>query len=410
MISTKWLVAVDDTEYANWAFNYTLAMMKPEHDQLFLMHVADEPATLFIGYASSSLLDTLYKVADEKARKILVHYGHKAQEAGIKFKMMKGTNSNPGELICKAIENYDIDTCVIGRRGLGSFERFFSGSTSRYVMENAECDVIIVKRQFGPAEEHGSFDLKSQVIQAEEHERLRRIEEAEEAPEIEHDVTIDEIKEAEETERARRVREQPSLKDLKPGRLTHYQFHDDILKLGKEKDKQEAERTKDFGTKFLEEKSRQEHKDEKPSVVRGSKHVRSSSRGTQQDLNKSPVKPDINSIKTQQTDIRTPLKGQAHDPKTWIKQEPDLKSSSLLPDVKKQETKHQPGGFEDMLGFQGISPDKEERRTSTGEKHNPARLNLHPGAIPKEDVNVLDQNKRAQSTGDIKTKSKPSRT
>jgi len=227
-MSTKWLVAVDDSDYAHWAFNYAVALMKP-NDQLFLMHVAEEPATLFVGYASSSLIDTLSKVADEKARKILVHYGHKAQKAGLKFKMMKGTNSNPGELICKAIDNYHVDTCVIGRRGLGNFERFFTGSTSRYVMENADCDVIIVKRPFGPAEEHGSTDLKAQVIQAEEHERLRRIEEADEKPEIEHDTTLDEVKAAEEAERARRVKE-------RPGNLTHYQFLDDIVALGKEKE------------------------------------------------------------------------------------------------------------------------------------------------------------------------------
>jgi len=357
-MSTKWLVAIDDTEYANWAFNYTISMMKP-NDQLFLMHIAEEPATLFIGYASSSLLDTLYKVADEKARKILVHYGHKAQEAGVKFKMMKGTNSNPGELICKAIENYDIDTCVIGRRGLGSFERFFSGSTSRYVMENADCDVIIVKRQFGPAEEHGSFDLKSQVIQAEEHERLRRLEEAEEQPAIEHDVTIDEIKAAEETERARRLKEQRS---TSAGRLTHYQFHNDILKLGKEKEEEEKERQKDFGTKFLEEKARQEH------IPMDSKQIQQQ-------------KEELLAF-----DETSPMETTSRHPQMDLNEASDLKASAT---IKKDQSLGQPK-HEELQG-----------RPSVGEKHHPARLHVHPGQIPAEDQPLHDRGHKRSSSMDF---------
>jgi hypothetical protein len=45
--------------------------------------------------------------------------------------MMKGSDSNPGNLICKAVTNYDITTVVIGRRSLGSVERFFVGSSSK---------------------------------------------------------------------------------------------------------------------------------------------------------------------------------------------------------------------------------------------------------------------------------------
>jgi len=323
------------------------------------MHVAEEPTTVFIGYASSSLLDTLYKVADEKARKVLVHYGHKAQEAGVKFKMMKGTNSNPGELICKAIENYGIDNCVLGRRGLGSFERFFAGSTSRYVMENAECDVIIVKRQFGPAEEHGSYDLKARVIQAEEHERLRRLEEAEEIPEIEHDVTIDEIKEAEETERARRVKE---LKGRQiPGDITHFQFQDDILKLGREKAMQE---TQEKSARKLEG-GKTEGKITSSGIDQQLED-RKSKKSLKQ-LDKRPEK----SIDDQSIDFRKvseKLEGQISDAK--------LDRSKLRVD------------------------DDLEKRSSTGEKHS-ARLRVQQGSVPKE-----DPQKRSQLDQDSEVKAK----
>jgi nucleotide-binding universal stress UspA family protein len=232
-MSARWLVAIDDTEAASNAFNYALSAMKPD-DHLYLLNVSDEPTSVFVGYASPVVMETLYKVGEEKARKILVHYGHKAKQAGIRFSMMKGTSSNPGDLICKALENFGVDNCVLGRRGLGTFERFFSGSTSKYVLENANCNVIVVKTSMGPPEEHA---LKTKVIQAEEHERLRRIEEEDSFPAEVHDATLDQIKEAEEIERTRRMGEQArsSSTELKKF-ITHYQFHDDILKLGKEKE------------------------------------------------------------------------------------------------------------------------------------------------------------------------------
>lgn len=63
----------------------------------------------------------------------------------VNYTMMKGTENNPGILVCKAVENYGITTVVVGRRGLGRFERFVSGSSSSYIVEHANCNVIVVK-------------------------------------------------------------------------------------------------------------------------------------------------------------------------------------------------------------------------------------------------------------------------
>lgn len=144
---------------------------------------------------------------------------------------MKGTDSNPGALLVKAVENYKIDTVVIGRRGLGGIERLFVGSTSRYVVENAECNVIVVKNPFGPPEERGASTTKAKVVQAEEHERIRRIEE--EGPAEIHDTTIEDIKNAEEIERARRIEEQAHLGKQLKNLIVHYKFHEEINKMKK---------------------------------------------------------------------------------------------------------------------------------------------------------------------------------
>jgi len=148
-MAARWLVAVDDSEWSRYAFNYTTTFMKPQ-DHLYLLNVSKEPAKLFVGYASTQLLESLRKVEDQKSRKILVYFGHKAKALGIKFTLMKGPDSDAGVILCKAVENHRINTLVIGRRSVGSVERYFLGSTSKYVVENADCNVIIVKSPIEP--------------------------------------------------------------------------------------------------------------------------------------------------------------------------------------------------------------------------------------------------------------------
>lgn len=114
--------------------------------------------------------------------------------------------------------------------GLGGIERFFTGSTSRYVVENANCNVVVVKTPCGPPEEM----LRTQAIQVEEHERLKKAEE--EGPAEVHDSTVEMVKKEEEIERARRME--------KPETIHHYEFQDDIRKLpkGREMEKEAEER------------------------------------------------------------------------------------------------------------------------------------------------------------------------
>ena len=85
---------------------------------------------------------------------------------------MKGVSTHEGEFICRLAANRDVDFIYLGRRGLNkcalwltlffylpddnsyfSFSRFFMGSTSKYVMENSESNVCIVKAPASGKEE-----------------------------------------------------------------------------------------------------------------------------------------------------------------------------------------------------------------------------------------------------------------
>lgn len=84
IMARNWLVAVDDSIWATYAFNYTIEMMDKKADHLYLMHVMEEPTRVFVGYATANLIDSMRKLEEEKARKVLVHYGHKAKDLGVR--------------------------------------------------------------------------------------------------------------------------------------------------------------------------------------------------------------------------------------------------------------------------------------------------------------------------------------
>jgi len=167
---------VDDSVTASWAFNYAMTFMDKEIGHLFILNVHEEPKSIYGSYASPELLNRLSEVEEAIAEKILVHYGQKAQQIGIKYTMIKGISSNVGEFICQAIKRYNIQHVVTGRRDMGDIKRIFMGSTSKYIMENASCTVIIVKNPFGDEEEAAHIQM---IIQAENAERVQRIEEIE---------------------------------------------------------------------------------------------------------------------------------------------------------------------------------------------------------------------------------------
>eukprot|EP00922_Rhytidocystis_sp_ex-Travisia-forbesii_P046356 GHVS01069097.1.p1 GENE.GHVS01069097.1~~GHVS01069097.1.p1 ORF type:complete len:250 (-),score=63.36 GHVS01069097.1:340-1002(-) len=50
-----------------------------------------------------------------------------------------------GDTLCKTAEALDATTIIVGCHGHGAFKRFFLGSVSKYVVQNAKCPVLVVK-------------------------------------------------------------------------------------------------------------------------------------------------------------------------------------------------------------------------------------------------------------------------
>jgi len=220
MTTLNWLVAVDDSIWSSYAFNFAVQHLNKENDHLYLMHVCEAPTRVFVGYATATLIESLQKVEDEKARKILVHYGRRAKDLGIQYSMMKGSENSPGSLLCKAVEQYNINNMVLGRRGLGTIHRFFVGSTSKYCVENAACNVVVIKTPVG-LEEENEQNVRS--IPSEKSEHIREEEQKEKK------AALDAVIRAEEEERMRRLAETGVMTKAQiDDKIKVYKFLDDI--------------------------------------------------------------------------------------------------------------------------------------------------------------------------------------
>eukprot|EP01121_Diplochlamys_sp_Union-15-3_P012364 TRINITY_DN3695_c0_g1_i1.p1 TRINITY_DN3695_c0_g1~~TRINITY_DN3695_c0_g1_i1.p1 ORF type:complete len:276 (-),score=75.34 TRINITY_DN3695_c0_g1_i1:35-814(-) len=207
---SNWLVAVDESNYARWAFNLATSMANPKVDVLFLVAVADDiqSPVFAIDSASYAFVKDHNEALERRCKSILKFYWDKAQKLGFNTHLLMGWSTHVGESLCKAIEEKNINNVVLGRRAMGTVKRFFVGSTTRYVLEHANCNVIVAKTPHGPPEEHES--IREKVVELEEIERQRRIKEDKKLVNNEDEnrkKTLDEVKHLEEKEKERRLKE-----------------------------------------------------------------------------------------------------------------------------------------------------------------------------------------------------------
>lgn len=185
--------------------------MAGKDDHVTLLAVSEQIHTQLYAHAYVSvdfIVDAQHKI-DDAAKGLLRKHARTAHEAGVKnVHLLLATSDHPGDSIVRAAKEKQIDTIVIGRRGMGALKRLLLGSVSRYVVENASCDVVVIKGGYGPPVQHDAS--KTEIAQAEEAERKRRVAEEQamdKAAQFNSQLDRNVARLAEEEERARRVRE-----------------------------------------------------------------------------------------------------------------------------------------------------------------------------------------------------------
>lgn len=80
---------------------------------------------------------------------MLARFEMLAQACGVaNVQILAGSCESRGEIgpiICSTIDEAQIDHVVVGRSGMSKVKKLLLGSVSRYIVDNATCDVTVVK-------------------------------------------------------------------------------------------------------------------------------------------------------------------------------------------------------------------------------------------------------------------------
>eukprot|EP00013_Stygamoeba_regulata_P016169 CAMPEP_0177669206 /NCGR_PEP_ID=MMETSP0447-20121125/23296_1 /TAXON_ID=0 /ORGANISM="Stygamoeba regulata, Strain BSH-02190019" /LENGTH=189 /DNA_ID=CAMNT_0019176015 /DNA_START=16 /DNA_END=583 /DNA_ORIENTATION=- len=148
------VVAIDNSKFAEWAFNFAISIMNIETDKIVLLGVAERLNTAVYGpaFTSGHYLETAQQNIEFQTKSTLIPFGRRCKDMGLKnYSMIMTTSNHAGESIVSYCSEVHADMVVLGRRGIGAVKRVFVGSTSKHVVEHSPCHVVVVK---GPEEKH----------------------------------------------------------------------------------------------------------------------------------------------------------------------------------------------------------------------------------------------------------------
>jgi nucleotide-binding universal stress UspA family protein len=134
------LVAVDDSEGGEKAFNFAVAIAKKFESSLLVAHIIEEYGT--VGHSIVTELK-------QDSQRILQEYQSKAKDSGLKstrVNVIEGKGTDVAEKILEIAREENVDAIVVGGRGkyLSSVS-FLIGSTSSKLVHYGRHTIIIVK-------------------------------------------------------------------------------------------------------------------------------------------------------------------------------------------------------------------------------------------------------------------------
>lgn len=137
------LVAYDGSEMSKKAMQTAADLLKgKEGGQLTVVNVWQMPV---IGGEGIAIDLRRYQEESEKyAQKLVDEAESLVSEANIPVKKVV-LNGHPSTRILEYAEENGIDLIVMGNRGLNALKRMFLGSVSLRVVQEAPCDVLIIK-------------------------------------------------------------------------------------------------------------------------------------------------------------------------------------------------------------------------------------------------------------------------
>ena len=224
----NYLVCVDESTFSRAAFYTAAFMLDKKKDTLFVATIVEHIAPTSHSYFLPSMQQQVQDKVNRRGKELIKPYLKAADQLGVKNSGILAISNHVGEMICNLVTTRKISTVVMGRRGMNTIKRFFLGSNSKYVCENADCNVLIIKEEWGPSSEHVPRRV---TVEMEEKERKERI--AENQPstpqnKFEKDLEMNIVRLAEETERM--LREKGEIGDSKKEEDDRFAQHIGVIR------------------------------------------------------------------------------------------------------------------------------------------------------------------------------------
>lgn len=141
----KILVGIDGSEQSKNALYRAIDLAQALDASLLLVTVVDNPAISMAVAGNYVIPPQLNDDLIKQAKATMTKYTTIAQQAGVQFEDRVLMGDHKTQMANDIPEKENADAIVIGATGLTRVERVFIGSTASYIMNNAKCDVIIVR-------------------------------------------------------------------------------------------------------------------------------------------------------------------------------------------------------------------------------------------------------------------------
>jgi nucleotide-binding universal stress UspA family protein len=139
---SKILVGVDSSQPAKKALEYASNLVIKNDSKLYIVHVIEEfGGDMQAWEQHDSYVNELRRLSKD----LLKENESRAKELGVaKIHTIK-EEGNPAEKILQIANDKEIDTIVVGSRGLSTAKEFLLGSVSHKIIHHAKCPVVIVR-------------------------------------------------------------------------------------------------------------------------------------------------------------------------------------------------------------------------------------------------------------------------
>lgn len=144
----KILVATDASDASNRAVAEAAYMASIHEAELLILHVIRDmqlPSQLKKVPELEAFANTREDILRKVAENILKEAEQMARSGGVKKVQTAIGSGDPATSVIGFAKRRNIDTIVVGTRGLGKVKGLFMGSVSRKIVNNAEANCLIVR-------------------------------------------------------------------------------------------------------------------------------------------------------------------------------------------------------------------------------------------------------------------------